>query len=391
MAWAEKHGKRYRGCYRDASKRKRTAGWSHSKREALKLAQAEEVKIRQGLWQDPTAGRMTFSEYFETHWLPNRLREKNTIASYRSHYNSTLKESFGDIEVRRISPSLVQKWVSERVAAGVKPGTVRAHFRTLSTVLGARKGSSAVRDGLIQVNPCENVELPIVEPRDVKVYSVVEVDLLMEQIDVWWRPLVLLAADSGMRWGELMGLHVSDFTEGFKSVHVRRALIEVARAETGNGTPYLLKPRPKNQKHRFIALSPEVSAMISLMVDDRQLEPTDRLFSMPNRSGTRPQMSPVWPTGLPVGRSYFREYVWKPAHDRAAVEQRRFHDLRGSHITWLLGGNADIATVMTRVGHSRMSTTQLYLAAMADADDRALEALRVTRLRYRAGVPVDEK
>jgi hypothetical protein len=46
---------------------------------------------------------------------------------------------------------------------------------------------------------------------------------------------------------------------------------------------------------------------------------------------------------------------------------------------------------MKRVGHSQLSTTQLYLAAMTDADDRALEALRLTRLRYRGGPPVDEQ
>jgi integrase len=231
----------------------------------------------------------------------------------------------------------------------------------------------------------------MVESRDVKVYSVVEVDRLMDAIEPWWRPLVLLAADSGMRWGELMGLRVSDFTVGFKSVHVRQVLIEVSKADTGNGTPYMIKPRPKNKKNRLVALSPEVSVLIARLVDDRCLEADDRIFSMPDRSKARSLRTTAWPNGQPVGRSYFREYIWKPAHERTKIEPRRFHDLRGSHITWLLGGNADIATVMKRVGHSQLSTTQLYLAAMTDADDRALEALRLTRLRYRGGPPVDEQ
>ncbi|MGZ5417737.1 MAG: tyrosine-type recombinase/integrase [Nocardioides sp.] len=217
MAWTEKHGKRYRGRYIDANNKRHTAGWSTSKREALRMAQVEEMRIRKGTWRDPSLGSMLFSEYFESHWLPHRLREKNTIAAYRAHYNSSLKDAFGDVEVQNIAPAMVQRWVSERAAAGVKPGTIRAHYRTLATVLGARKGVSAVRDGLISRSPCDGIELPELDTREVTVYSVPELDALMLEIDPWWQLIPLLAADSGLRWGELMGLYVSDFTEGCRA------------------------------------------------------------------------------------------------------------------------------------------------------------------------------
>jgi hypothetical protein len=79
----------------------------------------------------------------------------------------------------------------------------------------------------------------------------------------------------------------------------------------------------------LIALSPEMSVVIKLLVADRDLAGDDRLFSMPDKLGERPVRTPTWPDGQPVGRSYFREYIWKPAHTRAGVEARRFHDLRG--------------------------------------------------------------
>lgn len=383
MAWAEKHGKRYRGMYRDANKRKRTAGWSHSKREALKMAQTEELKIRQGLWRDPQAGRMSFSEYFEVHWLPNRLREKNTLASYQAHYNSTLKATFGDVEVRRISPAMIQKWVGDRVAECVKPSTIRAQHTTLKTVLGGQRGSSAVRDGLITDNPCLNIDLPYAAPREPDIYSVPELDLLMVEIPGWWQLLPLLAADSGMRWGELMGLVVSDFAPGFKGVWVRRSLQELSKSATGNGTRFLLKDYTKERANKYVTLTDEVAAIITASVTVLGLSSDDRIFSMHDKSNTTVKRTDVWPHGLPVGRSYFREAVWKPAHHRAGVRPRHFHDLRGSHMVWLLAGGVDVLTVMKRVGHRQLKTTQGYLAALPDADQRAVEALERVRARYR--------
>jgi hypothetical protein len=38
---------------------------------------------------------------------------------------------------------------------------------------------------------------------------------------------------------------------------------------------------------------------------------------------------------------------------------------------------------MRRVGHTRLSTTQVYLAALPDADHRAVQALVSMRARYR--------
>jgi len=55
------------------------------------------------------------------------------------------------------------------------------------------------------------------------------------------------------------------------------------------------------------------------------------------------------------------------------------HDLRHAHASWLLAGGADLKTVMDRLGHTQISTTQRYLHALASADDTALEAFHRTR------------
>ena len=51
------------------------------------------------------------------------------------------------------------------------------------------------------------------------------------------------------------------------------------------------------------------------------------------------------------------------------------HDLRHAHASWLLAGGSDLKSVMDRLGHAQIQTTQKYLHALAEADQRNLDAL----------------
>lgn len=108
----------YRGRYRDPLGRAKTAGGSTSKREAIRMAQDEEHELRSGTWLDPKAGRITFSEYFEKQWLPNKTGEINTISKYQMHYNAALQGEFGPMNLNTIMPSTVQGWIKRRRRLG---------------------------------------------------------------------------------------------------------------------------------------------------------------------------------------------------------------------------------------------------------------------------------
>ena len=59
----------------------------------------------------------------------------------------------------------------------------------------------------------------------------------------------------------------------------------------------------------------------------------------------------------------------------------RMHDLRHAHASWLLAGGADLKTVMERMGHSQIMTTQRYLHTLPEAQDEALAAFERVRTR----------
>ena len=59
----------------------------------------------------------------------------------------------------------------------------------------------------------------------------------------------------------------------------------------------------------------------------------------------------------------------------------RMHDLRHAHASWLLAGGADLRSVMQRMGHAQIQTTQKYLHTLNDTDERALAAFHAIRTR----------
>jgi site-specific recombinase XerD len=81
-----------------------------------------------------------------------------------------------------------------------------------------------------------------------------------------------------------------------------------------------------------------------------------------------------------MSRHTFRTGGWQPATVAAELPGVRIHDLRHAHASWLLAGGADLKTVMDRLGHSQIQTTQKYLHALPGADDQALAAYQRTRL-----------
>ncbi len=57
------------------------------------------------------------------------------------------------------------------------------------------------------------------------------------------------------------------------------------------------------------------------------------------------------------------------------------HDLRHAHASWLVAGGADLKTVMERMGHAQIMTTQRYLHTLPDSEDAALAAFERIRMR----------
>jgi len=124
----------------------------------------------------------------------------------------------------------------------------------------------------------------------------------------------------------------------------------------------LTKPYPKDDEPRTMGLPPELVTQLAAYINQRRLKAGDLLFA--TRDGT------------PFSRNTFRTRVWRPAVTASGVDfDVRVHDLRHAHASWLLAGGSDLKSVMDRMGHAQITTTQKYLHKLPDADTKNLTAL----------------
>jgi integrase len=124
--------------------------------------------------------------------------------------------TFGAQPLRAITPIGVRTWVaglSERRA----PKTVRNCHGLLSKIL-----ADAVSEGLIGSNPCLGTPMPAASESIARFLSPAEIEALVTATPSHYKPLVVTAVSTGMRWGELAGLRPVD-------VDLERRQLQVAQ------------------------------------------------------------------------------------------------------------------------------------------------------------------
>ena len=130
----------------------------------------------------------------------------------------------------------------------------------------------------------------------------------------------------------------------------------------------IVKAYPKDNEPRTLRISTALTEALHQRIRDLGLTEDDLLFGSTRTGGQ-----------APMSRNTFRTRAWVPATRQAGLEGIRVHDLRHAHASWLLAGGADLKTVMDRLGHTQIQTTQKYLHTLPEADQKNLDALdRIT-------------
>jgi integrase len=365
----------YTAIYLDPSGRERSAGTFDGKREAERAAHRAEGAVEADEWIDPTDGKISFERYVEDYWWPSRQLEVSTRAAYRSYLDKHFIPYFGPRPMAAITTTAVEAWIALATSNGLSAASVRKYHSMLKTIF-----KRAVRDRVIGHNPCAETELPKTVGQPRTILSPDDFDRLLGEIPARWRLLVLLDVETGLRWGELVALRPRHIDFLRRLIFVREVAVEVSKKMSPTGERIIFKGYPKDDEHRVIKVGQQLVDLISAHIAERGLSRDDLLFSSTHRPG---------PT--PVSRNTFRTRVWLPALERAGLGFHvRVHDLRHAHASWLLAGGADLRTVMARMGHSQVTTTQRYLHTLPDADDQALAAFERVRNRPRRDASVVE-
>lgn len=326
MASIRPHRGKWQARYYDPSGRQRAQAFARKSDAKAFLATVATDK-RRGEWVDPRLGLATFGDFAED-WFSTTVHLKpSTRASYEMLLRRYVLPYFAAHPLSRLERVQVQAWVAELNAQGLGAGTVRNAYRVLARVL-----AEAERSRLIPRNPAADIPLPVSRRDEMRFLSPEEVDRLAEAIEPSHRALILAAAYTGLRWGELAALKVGrlDLLRG--AVEVREALSEVSG--------HIETVATKTGEHRTVPLPGFLCEVLAAHI---ATYPGEYVFTSSE--------------GGPLRKSFGRRY-FKPALRRAGLDEAtRFHDLRHSAASIAIGMGANVKQVQQMLGHSSATVT----------------------------------
>lgn len=354
MAWAEERGpKRWRGLYRDSAGAKcRVPGTFATKKAAKAAAQKAEVTANSHQGRMRTGASPTWGEWCERWWTA-RAVEPATLGSEMSMIKTHIAPRWADIKIDEIRRLDVQEWV-----AGL-PVAQESSRRILGVLVSSL--SAAVEEGVLDMNPAHRIKMP---PRP----QGREVFLSKDQFSALAaaipkpedRAVIKMLAGTGMRWGELAGLH-------WHNLDLARGIVTVRDVHSAKE----VKPYPKGRKQRHVPL-------FDWVVEDIDDTATRVACGAIHRVGICASgLVFHTSTGQPITSRNFSRRVLAPALKRAGLGGigLTLHDLRHTYASWLVQAGIPLERVAELLGHASITTTQIYAHLMPAKHDDLEAAL----------------
>jgi integrase len=337
---------------------KRIRKWhsGYSTKKAAEQAQGELVaKLGQGGYTEPSK-RLT-GAFLREDWLPG-LRAQvrpSTWAEHRSKVEVHLVPAIGHVPLQRLTPGHLNTLYADLLERGLSARTVLHVHATIRRAL-----ADATRWGLVPRNVALLASPPRPARTELQVWTAANLRSFLAHVeDDRLYALWLLAASTGMRRGELLGLQWPDVDIGRARVAVRRSLVTVGHQ--------VVVSEPKTVKgRRSVALDPATVAAIKAW---RKHQTAERLAWGPAWTDaglvfTREDGRALHPRE--VTRAFTRHVL------AAGLPIIRLHDLRHTHATLALAAGVHPKIVQERLGHANIAITlDTYSHAVPALEERA--------------------
>ncbi|AFZ83154.1 site-specific tyrosine recombinase XerD [Candidatus Kinetoplastidibacterium crithidiae] len=273
------------------------------------------------------------SKFLNSIWLEEGLSD-NTIISYRNDLNSFAawmgkifaKNIIDDVNVERI-----EEWFANNDGSMIKSSTSNRRLAALK-----RFYSWAMREGLLLCNPCLNIKMAKSYRNIPSTLSEEEVEKLITSPDVSNarglrdRAMLEMLYSTGLRVSELVSLKLRDINLDDGVVHVVLG---------------------KGSKDRLVPLGEECIFWICKYLEDSR----SRIIKYKNSEV-------LFVTNQLTSMS--RQAFWQLVKKYALLAQINIpispHVLRHAFATHLLNHGADLRVVQLLLGHSDISSTQIY-------------------------------
>jgi integrase len=244
--------------------------------------------------------------------------------------------------LKDVKPIAVETWLN---AMKVAPGTRYKTKGVLSVLF-----QHAMRYEWATANPIRLVRQSAMPLQEEIVLTAVEVAALLSELRDPFYSLILLAAVTGLRRGELFGLKWADVDFEEREIRVVRSLVDQVE-----GPPKTLASR------RPIPISSELlSALATWRLKTENPSEADWVFASPQALGKKP----YWPDAV------LKRHVF-PAAERAGITKRiGWHSFRRTLATLLQSNGASVKVTQDLLRHASPVMTLGTYAKSVTADKR---------------------
>ena len=342
---------KWRARYRDLDGREHSRHFDR-KIDAQRWLDEVTASLVTGQYVDPRSTKVPFKQYAER-WCSAQPHRPSTAKAVAQHLRCYVYPSWEKRALGAIKPGDVQRWIASLTKTyELAPSTARTVFNTVNAVLGA-----AVRDRMIPHNPCEGAKLPPVPRKQIVPLTVEQVLVLSKAVPPRYRALVLLAAGSGLRPGELFGLQVRHV-----DLLKRTVLVEQQVQQTAGSGVYACPPKTV-RSHRTVPLPKVAFDALKQHLRDFPAGSTDFLFRAPE--------------GGPIVYSHFMHSAWRPAAHKSGLPSGTGpHALRHHYASLLIQHGESVKTVSERLGHTNAAMTlNIYTHLWPDSEERTRAAI----------------
>lgn len=310
---------------------------------------------------------------FARDWLTNVAAvtlSGKTHERYSELIEGNIIPAIGDTALQKLTATKIEAFYAEALKSGrrdgkggLHPRTVRHIHRVLSLVL-----ASAEKKKIIKASPMSAVEnVPSVDDAEIQVLEENELAALLRSVKGTSIHMpVLLAATTGMRRGEILGLRWQDIDLDGCALTVRQSI-----EETKAGLAF---KAPKTKASiRTITLP---AFVVTALRDHRREQAEQRLALGLGKDKndlvfTNPEGEPRRP------RNFSKEF--SRCAKRAGVGHVSLHGLRHTHATQLLKQGVNVKVVSERLGHANISITlQIYAHALPSMQAEAAAMIDAT-------------
>ena len=210
--------------YTPAGRQRRKLG-SKNKRQAARRAREIADLIQREDWEalskldwkpKPQAG--TFSIFVRVEFLPKYCTWSEGTRKGEAARIRILCEQFGALPLSAVTDSAIKTWLSKRETEGLSAASQNRYLAALKSIYKA-----AVTYGYCKTNPAKAVTMKREEVKPKDVLDDDEFERLLAELPNYARRIVLAAAETGMRAGEIRRLRWADVDLGARELRVTQA------------------------------------------------------------------------------------------------------------------------------------------------------------------------